>query len=58
MFTVTITYLLDGFPEKTKFENVTQIKTTYDKTLLTLNEIEEVVVYYVTKVKCKLQMES
>jgi len=57
MFTVTITYLIDGNPVKETVKDVVEVKTNYNKTTLILNEIESIIYYYVTKVKCKLQME-
>lgn len=58
MYTVTITYLIDGFPQKETIKDVVEIKSNYNKTTLILNEIEEIVFYYVTKVKSKLQMQK
>lgn len=59
MFTVTIKFLVDGFPRLVTYSNVKEIKTTYDKTLLYFeNEKVPMVFYYVIKVKSKLQMET
>jgi len=57
MFTITITYLVDGNPETYTVKNVSEIHTNYNKTTYKVGD-DEYVCYYVTKIKCKLQMEN
>jgi len=57
MFTITITYLVDGNPETYTVKNVSEIHTNYNKTTYKVGD-DEYVCYYVIKIKCKLQMEN